>query len=285
MQTAMKYCPLCRSDLTLRTINDFDRLVCCSGECDFIHWNNPVPVVAAIVEKQGKIILASNVAWPEHAYSIITGFLEQGESAEQGTVREVAEELGLRTEHIELVGIYPFYRMNQIILGYYVRAAGKVTLNEELRSFKYVRKQDLYTWDSATGFILRDWLNAQGFTPEEKTLFRSAPKKTSRSALYQRIDAMVKRIPGGKLATYGQIAKLVGGCGARQVGYAMASLDDATDVPWQRVINSQGRISARDAGEGHTLQRIILEEEGITFNDQGKTSLELFRWRGPEDEA
>jgi NAD+ diphosphatase len=277
----MKYCPQCKTDLIVVMDEGYERLVCSSDSCEFIHWNNPTPVVAAVVEHKGKIILANNVSWPEHAFSLITGFLEKGESPDQGTIREVDEELGLRADHVELIEVYPFYRMNQVIIGYYVRASGTVKLNEELRSHKHVKKEDLYTHDSATGYILRDWLNSQGYQPEEKALFRAMPKKDKRGELYQRIDAMVKRIPEGELATYGQIAKLVGSCGPRQVGYAMASLGDDTDVPWQRVINSQGRISSRDGTEGHTLQRIILEEEGIVFNDKGKTNLELFRWPGP----
>ena len=281
----MKFCPRCKSDLIVTVIDEIERLICSSHECEFIHWNNPIPVVAAVVEHKGEIILANNVNWPDHIYSIITGFLEKGESSEQGAIREVGEELGLRTDHIELVEIYPFYRMNQIILGYYVRASGTVELNEELRSYKHVKKEDLFTWDSATGYILRDWLNSQGFKPEEKSLFRAARKKSNRGTLYQRIDNMVKRIPEGQLATYGQIAKLVGSCGARQVGYAMAALDDDTDVPWHRVINTQGSISTRNGTEGHTLQRIILEDEGIVFNDKGKTNLEIFRWPGPPSEG
>jgi NAD+ diphosphatase len=278
----MKFCPQCKADLL--TLNDegFERLVCSSDECEFIHWNNPTPVVAAVVEHRNKIILANNNSWPDHIFSVITGFLEKGESSEQGTIREVEEELGLRTDHIELIEVYPFYRMNQIIIGYYVRASGTVKLNEELRSHKHVEKNDLYTHDSATGYILRDLLNSQGFNPKEKVLFGAQTKTTSRDELYQRIDKMVMRIPEGQLATYGQIAKLVGACGARQVGYAMSSLGDDSPVPWHRVINSQGKISTRDGTEGHTLQRIILEEEGIVFSEKGKTNLENFRWLGPE---
>ena len=277
----MKYCPQCKSDLL--TVNDdgFERLVCSADECGFIHWNNPTPVVAAVVEHEGEIILANNYNWPDHIFSLITGFLEKGESSEQGTVREVGEELGLRSDHIELIEIYPFYKMNQIIIGYYVQASGTVELNDELRSYKHIKKEDLYHSDSATGYILRDCLNSQGFNPEEKKHIWAKPDTKSRGELYQRIDAMVKRVPEGQLATYGQIAKLVGSCGARQVGYAMASLDDDADVPWHRIINSQGRISNRDGTEGHTLQRIILEEEGIVFNDKDKTKLENFRWPGP----
>jgi len=103
---------------------------------------------------------------------------------------------------------------------------------------------------------------------------------TARGKLYQRIDTMVQRIPEGQLATYGQIAKLTGSCGARQVGYAMAALSAESDVPWHRVINSQGFISARRGGEGHELQRILLEDEGIVFNDKGKVDLAIYRWQG-----
>ncbi|NKB39368.1 MAG: NUDIX domain-containing protein [Gammaproteobacteria bacterium] len=276
----MKYCPLCRCDLIEISDEGFARLVCSSDECEFIHWNNPTPVVAAVVEHNDDIILANNFAWPEHVFSVITGFLEKGESPEDGTVREVDEELGLKSDHIEAINVYPFFRMNQLILGYYVRASGTVKLNDELRSYKHVKKEDVFTSDSATGFILRDALLSQGYKPKEVSFFGSASKKNNRGELYQRIDAMVLRISSGQLATYGQIAKLVGGCGARQVGYAMSTLDDESEVPWHRVINSQGRISARDGTEGHTLQRIILEEEGVVFSKKGKVNLEIFRWQG-----
>jgi alkylated DNA nucleotide flippase Atl1/ADP-ribose pyrophosphatase YjhB (NUDIX family) len=280
----MKYCPECKSDLLVKTIEDIERLICSSSECEFVHWNNPIPVTAIIVEHNDKIILANNFNWPEHIYSIITGFLEKGESPEQGAIREVEEELGLIADSIELVGAYTFFRMNQIILGYYACASGTVKLNDELRSYKHVKKEDLKTWDSGTGYALRDWLHSQGYQPEEISFFKPDQKKTNRGTLYQRIDNMVQGIPEGQLATYGQIAKLVGACGARQVGYAMAALGDDSDVPWHRVINSQGRISARTGGEGHEYQRILLESEGIVFNDNGKVSLEIFRWVGPPPE-
>ncbi len=92
---------------------------------------------------------------------------------------------------------------------------------------------------------------------------------------------MVDQIPEGYVATYGQIAKLVGSCGARQVGYALAALPDEIKIPWHRVINSQGRISMRSRHEGHEDQRILLVSEGVDFDDGGKINLELFRWPGP----
>jgi methylated-DNA-protein-cysteine methyltransferase-like protein len=101
--------------------------------------------------------------------------------------------------------------------------------------------------------------------------------------LYDRIYAVTRQIPLGKVSTYGQIATIVGrGCTARQVGYAMAALrSDNKSVPWQRVINSRGEISLR-AGEGGARQRGLLEAEGVEFDPQGRTDFNLFGWEGPD---
>lgn len=100
--------------------------------------------------------------------------------------------------------------------------------------------------------------------------------------LYQRIYLMVRQIPEGKVATYGQIASLVGECTARMVGYAMASLPNGSDVPWQRVINSQGKVSPRgDLGGGAEYQQMRLEEEGVRFSPEGKVNWANVRWAGP----
>ena len=100
--------------------------------------------------------------------------------------------------------------------------------------------------------------------------------------LYQRIYAAIRRVPPGRVSTYGWIARETGGCGARQVGYALAALPDASDVPWHRIINSRGEISPRSAGEGDGLQRILLEAEGIGFSDRDRVDLRRFGWRAPE---
>jgi methylated-DNA-protein-cysteine methyltransferase-like protein len=100
-------------------------------------------------------------------------------------------------------------------------------------------------------------------------------------ALFPRIYEVVKQVPRGQVTTYGAIAQIVGrGCEARLVGYAMAGVDDP-DVPWQRVINAQGKISPR-AGRGAELQRMRLEAEGITFDARGRIDLERFGWSGPD---
>ena len=98
---------------------------------------------------------------------------------------------------------------------------------------------------------------------------------------YERIYAVVRRIPAGKVATYGQIAGIVGDCTARMVGYAMAALPHGSDIPWQRVINAQGKISPRGDQMGTEVQRIQLEEEGVRFSLEGKVDWSAVRWEGP----
>ena len=90
----------------------------------------------------------------------------------------------------------------------------------------------------------------------------------------------VRQIPPGKVATYGQVAEIVGDCTARMVGYAMAAAPD--DVPWQRVINAQGKVSPRADNWGSEVQRQRLEEEGVAFNTEGKVDLAKVRWAGPD---
>jgi methylated-DNA-protein-cysteine methyltransferase related protein len=99
---------------------------------------------------------------------------------------------------------------------------------------------------------------------------------------YERIYEVVRLIPPGRVATYGQVASIVGNCTARMVGYAMAALPPGSGVPWQRVINAQGKISLRADSAGNSRQRQLLEEEGIRFDGQGRVNLRQVRWRGPQ---
>lgn len=100
--------------------------------------------------------------------------------------------------------------------------------------------------------------------------------------LYARIYAVVEAIPAGRVATYGQVAALVGIPGhARQVGYALHALPEASTVPWQRVINARGEVSARSAPDHDWVQgyqRHLLEEEGVVFDERGRVDLTRFRW-------
>ena len=95
---------------------------------------------------------------------------------------------------------------------------------------------------------------------------------------YQRIYAVVRRIPRGRVATYGQVAELAGLEGrARQVGYALHN--SPPGLPWHRVINAQGTISARASSDWGELQRHLLEAEGVEFDRTGRVDLKRFRWR------
>ncbi len=100
------------------------------------------------------------------------------------------------------------------------------------------------------------------------------------SPLYQRIYDLVCQIPAGHVTTYGQLARLVG-CTPRTVGYAMAALTSGADVPWQRVINSQGKVSPRADGERDFLQRDLLVAEGVRFDRSGRIDLEEYGWGFP----
>jgi len=97
---------------------------------------------------------------------------------------------------------------------------------------------------------------------------------------YERIYETIRRIPKGRVATYGQIASLVGMPGhARQVGYALNALPDDRNVPWHRVINARGEVSPRADEGSEPIQRALLELEGVVFDDAARVSLERFRWR------
>jgi methylated-DNA-protein-cysteine methyltransferase-like protein len=97
---------------------------------------------------------------------------------------------------------------------------------------------------------------------------------------YDMIHRVVSRIPRGRVATYGQIAELVGIPGQpRRVGYALSALPDRTAVPWQRVVNAKGEISLRSNSGAHSLQRTLLHAEGVAFDRYGRISMDRFQWR------
>ena len=161
----MRFCPQCRSELVSGEHGGAPRLICPDQGCGFIHWNNPAPVVAAVVEYEGRVILARNVGWPEWMYGLITGFLEAGETPEDGMLREVKEELGLDGRIGGLIGVYEFIMGNEVIIAYHVEASGTVVLNEELVDWKAVPLDECKAWPFATGLALRDWLRTRGIEP------------------------------------------------------------------------------------------------------------------------
>lgn len=96
----------------------------------------------------------------------------------------------------------------------------------------------------------------------------------------QVVYTIVRQIPSGLVASYGQIARIAGGgITARMVGYALAALPQGNDVPWQRVINSQGKISLPSFGRA--VQEKLLREEGVKFDPDGRVDFERYGWDGP----
>jgi methylated-DNA-protein-cysteine methyltransferase-like protein len=104
-------------------------------------------------------------------------------------------------------------------------------------------------------------------------------------SVYERIYTVVRRIPRGRVASYGQIARLAGLPGrARQVGYAMHALPAGTRVPWHRVVNAEGRVSRRRVPGAELTQRMLLEREGICFGPGKRIPLARFGWKGAQDQ-
>jgi NADH pyrophosphatase NudC (nudix superfamily) len=158
----MKYCSECGNKLSPKLIDGYTRYVCVNQACNYVFWNNPIPVVAALVKRNGKYIIARNADWPIGMFSVITGYLEAKESPEDATLREVSEELGLDGTIKRHIGNYSFYKKNQIILCYEVEATGRVALNDELDDFKELSSKEFIEYDfstlSITEKIKRDWL-------------------------------------------------------------------------------------------------------------------------------
>ena len=102
----------------------------------------------------------------------------------------------------------------------------------------------------------------------------------AQSTSYKRIYATVKRVPRGRVATYGQIAAIAGlDRHARQVGYALHALPEDSGVQWHRVINARGEVSARAEPGWEHIQRALLEGEGVRFDAAGRVSLVRFQWQ------
>lgn len=164
----MKYCPQCSKELIVKHRDGHDRILCPDETtCGYVFWNNPTPVVAAIVEHEGDVILARNAAWPPDWYAMITGFLEAKESPEEGILREVKEELNLDGTIVEFIGVYPFHYMNQLIVAYHVQATGEIQLSEELIDYKRMKPEHIRPWPSGTGQAMKKWLADRGIFNDE----------------------------------------------------------------------------------------------------------------------
>jgi NADH pyrophosphatase NudC (nudix superfamily) len=162
--SAYKFCPRCTKPLINADHGEMHRIACPDKSCGFVLWDNPVPVVAAVVEHEGGIILAHNKLWPMKFYGLITGFLEKTDpSPHEAVLREVKEELGLDGSAANFIGHYMFERMNQILIAYHVPAQGEIVLGDELSEWKRVDFDKARYWPGGTGFALRDWLKTRGY--------------------------------------------------------------------------------------------------------------------------
>ncbi len=140
----------------------------CPG-CGWTHWNNPTPVLAAVIEcvdRDGQILLARNAAWAGKFFGLITGFMEAGETPEEGIAREVGEETSLTVESLSLIGVYEFLRMNQVIIAYHAKARGEIVLSPELVDYRTVAPERVKCWPAGTGRALADWLRSRGIEPQ-----------------------------------------------------------------------------------------------------------------------
>lgn len=162
-----KFCPICAASLTLRADEGEagkTRLSCPEGH--WTHWDNPLPVLAAVVEIDGKILLARNAAWQENMFALITGFMERDETPEQGIARELKEETNLDADQITLIGVYEFMRKNELIIAYHVKASGTIRLSEELLEYRLLSPVKLKPWRAGTGYAVAEWMRQQGLDVE-----------------------------------------------------------------------------------------------------------------------
>jgi NAD+ diphosphatase len=159
MSGEFKFCPRCGRPLVTRAHHGRERALCEAEGCGFVHWGNPTPVVAAIIEHEGQMLLARGKNWPEKMFALVTGFLEAAESPEEGVLREVKEETGLDGEVLSLVGVYPFELRNELIIAFHVRTAGTITLGEELAAYKLIPKEKLRAWPLGTGLAVQAWID------------------------------------------------------------------------------------------------------------------------------
>lgn len=144
----------------VRTIppgDDRERSTC--PDCGFVHYDNPLPVVAAIVERPEGVVLVRSRDWPEKMLGLPTGFVEPREDAAVAVLREVKEELDLDAELVRLVGVYGFAQQNQLIMAYHLRADGPIRLSEELAEHRVIPVHKLRPWPFGTGLALSAWLS------------------------------------------------------------------------------------------------------------------------------
>ena len=168
MSAEYRFCPQCATPLAwiaqVEDSGDKQRLRC--PACGWTHWNNPTPVLAAVIEYRDHILLARNAAWAGKMFALITGFMEAGETPQAGIAREIAEETSLQVQSLDLIGVYDFQRMNQVIIAYHALCEGEVRLSPELAEYKLFAFDKVRCWPAGTGHALADWLRSRGHQPQ-----------------------------------------------------------------------------------------------------------------------
>lgn len=142
----MAFCPQCKAELQCRIVDDVERMAC-STSCGYVYWENPTPVVAGLVQLREHFILARNARWPSGMFSLITGFIEKGESPEQAISRETNEELGVAAEELRFIGHYSLPELNQLIIAFAVRAGGEISPGQEIAEVLPLSRTDLERYD------------------------------------------------------------------------------------------------------------------------------------------
>jgi len=174
-QTRHMYCPICATPLSKQQVNGENRRACTNPSCDYVEWNNPTPVLAAIAQTGNSVVLVQAIGWPKDWFGLVTGFHESGETGEEGVAREVKEELGLGCRVVSLVGVYSFFQMNQVIIAFHVLLdKGDIVLDAtELIEYKKIPIEELQPWSSGTGKAVQDWLKTKGIEKETMPFLRT----------------------------------------------------------------------------------------------------------------
>ena len=165
--------PVSANELQGRVIDGISRLACPSSECGFVHWNNPIPVVAGLIYRDGKYIIARNTKWPSGMFSLVTGFLEKDETPDQAILREAQEELGVLGKNVEFIGHYALPELNQLIMAFAVEGHGEIRLSDEIAEIKVLSQSELSMYDfgrlDLTSKIVAQWLKMPNTAFERAT--------------------------------------------------------------------------------------------------------------------
>lgn len=162
-----KFCPHTGHRLAVGLHGGRTRAACPDPDCGFVHWDNPTPVVAAIVEHDQRVVLVRSIGRPPGWFGLVAGFIEQAEHPDEAVLREIDEEVGLTPTHCTFLGHYAFSRLNQILFVYHAEVPSlEIRLcADELEDFRIVPIEKLKPWSQGTGPALRDWLGARGYHP------------------------------------------------------------------------------------------------------------------------